>query len=168
MKVKYTLLKDGHDKWQRIPFKDALQAITLVCLKQDIRGAVCGNPQECVLARMLRRLYGAFFYHVCVIGTRTHVIMKDPHGKLFSIRFGLSPEAERAREQFDKGDACNVGFVVGESYTLPVLVDRGVNGRPQRDANSPGGRNTTYNTGKGPQRAKRKPNARPLSACIVD
>jgi hypothetical protein len=167
-KVKFTRIKNGKGEWVKLPFKDATSELTLVCTKEDIRGARCGNPKECVLARMLRRVYGPLFYDVCVIATRTHVITKDPFGNLSSTRFGLSTEAEGARTQFDKGDACNVGFVVGQTYTLPVLVERGVGDRPQRDPKSPGGRDTVYNTGKGPQGAKRKPNARPLSLCVVD
>lgn len=127
----YLQQEDGSTK--RIPFTDATGDMTLQCKPIDIKEAKCGDPMNCVMARMFRRSFGPMCVEVRVGKTAMHVVSKTPSGELYAVRFAVKGKLKKAIHQFDisKGGS---GFVSGEEYTIhpPAPTDRR-NGREKRE-----------------------------------
>lgn len=123
----------------RIPFEDATQEVTLVCTKADIDDAVCGDPFNCVMARMYRRAFGPTCTEVRVGKTCMHVVL-GTGARQFSMRFDVKGKLAKAIHQFDISKGAS-GFTVGEKFTLfpPTPSDRR-NARPDRPWNREGGK----------------------------
>lgn len=105
---------DGTSKY--LPFDDARVEVVLKCTQADIKEAVCGDPMNCVMARMFRRAFGKTCTEVRVGKRYMHVVFGEgaiAHSK----RYGLKGKVMKAIHQFDisKGGS---GFVSGETYIL--------------------------------------------------
>lgn len=125
---------------QRIPFKDAEQEVTLTCLQEDIDNAVCGDPLNCVFARMFKRAF-PWLKEVRVGKTCIHIVM-GIGDTLYSMRYDIKGKLAQAIDKFDRSKGLR-GFKAGDTFTLhpPTPSDRR-NARPGRTWNRQGGRGT--------------------------
>lgn len=113
---------DGTTK--RIPFTDSSGAITLKCAKEDIEGAVCGNPFNCVMARMFQQAFGPLTSEVRV-GKKYMHVLQGFGDHVTSIRFAVKGKLKRAIHQFDVSNGAS-GFKAGDTYTIfpPAPTDK--------------------------------------------
>jgi hypothetical protein len=125
----------------RIPFEDATESVTLKCTEKDIQNAVCGDPFNCVMARMFRRQFGPMCTEVRTGKTCMHVIM-GKGDRMHSMRFDVKGKLRKAIDQFDRSRGGS-GFTAGQEYTVhpPTPSDRR-NARPGRPWNRKGGKGT--------------------------
>ena len=110
--------KDG--RRIRVTFTDAVKPLVLQCLPEDIEGAVCGNPFNCVMARMFLRTLGALCTEVRVGKKYMHVVKGNT-----STRFAVKGKLKKAIHLFDISKG-REGFKVGEKYTIlpPAPTDK--------------------------------------------
>jgi hypothetical protein len=139
--VGYVRFRQHDGTRMRIPFQDANREVTLVCTQEDIDLAVCGDPFNCVMARMYQRAFGPTCTEVRVGKTAMHVVM-GMGDFIHSMRFNVKGRLKRAIDQFDRSRGAS-GFRAGEAYTLypPTPSDRR-NARPGRPWNRQGGKGT--------------------------
>ena len=140
----YIHLKQADGSSWKIPFVDAKKALVLQCKEGDIEGAVCGDPTNCVMARIFKDNLGALCTEVRVGKRYVHVISGEGD-RAFSTRFECHGTLVKAIHAFDTSKGLR-GFKAGESYTLlPPSPKNKRNGRtdkgPWGKENGKGARN---------------------------
>jgi hypothetical protein len=119
-----------------VPFTDANETFDLVITEDDVKDALCGDVQKCVLANACHRNFGAFFEYVIVGKTVMHVVING-----VSKRFALGKKLEKAVTDFDKskdGKGNGKWNIPLGTYTIGPLPPSGRRlGRPNRHAQGP-------------------------------
>jgi hypothetical protein len=148
----YFQQKDGTTK--KIPFTDATGEIPLMCTQEDIDGATCGDPFNCVMARMFRRAFGPLCTEVRVGKKYIHVVQgKGSYAN--SIRFACKGKLKKAIHTFDISKGHH-GFTPGETYVLSKPA-------PQDERNARPNRRDLYQNGTSGKGMQRLMNKRPIA-----
>jgi hypothetical protein len=90
------------DFWRNVPVVDATEMICLFPQKPDLENAQPGDPENCVFARCIKRVWPnsrrvRIWRGVALVET------KDRHGQTIAERYIISSKGQKALKNFDRG-----------------------------------------------------------------
>lgn len=86
--------------FEGLPVKDAQKPLLIVADKRDARGAVPGDPHQCVIARACGRLFNSSA--LVILRWAAYVDLPNEKGERELLRFHVPPPTRRAIVEFDK------------------------------------------------------------------
>jgi len=125
-----------------LPVEDATRPLHIRPNKEDNDGAIVGDPENCPLARCLKRTHTA--EEVYIFKTKAYVLMKAPDGSEKWLRYNLSKDAFKDRTKFDLH---REAIIKGVAFNPPSVSER-LNGTQGAKTKNP------VNRGSKPKRPK--------------
>jgi hypothetical protein len=120
----YTYFQQADGSTKRVRFTDATGEVSLECKKADIDKAVCGDPMNCVMARMFIRTFGPLCTEVRVGKKYMHVV-QGTGDMQHAIRFAVKGKLKKAIHEFDVSKGAR-GFTAVDIYVIcpPAPTDK--------------------------------------------